>query len=122
MFIAVKPFMNSTHTKPYLECPECGEVVLSMEERAHTTIEMVYTCPHCKCRYRIPFWCQMLQRAVATVTALILLIIYGFFIRSPGSSWNIIDLTVIILLAVPYVFLIGIVGRKLSYIAPLEKV
>lgn len=118
----MKPFMNSTHTKPYLECPECGEVVLSMEERAHTTIEMVYTCPHCKCRYRIPFWCQMLQKAVATVTALILLIIYGFFIRSPGPPWNMTDLMVVILLAVPYVHLIGIVGRKLSYIAPLEKV
>ena len=120
MFIAVIPFMNSTHTKPYLECPECGKVVISLSERANTFTMKTFTCPYCKCRYRIPIWCQTVQKIVAAVISIIPLVAYAFS-RAPGAL-DLLDLIAVLLDAGLYVCIEGVVGKWYAYREPLEKV
>ena len=123
--MAVIPFMNSTHTKPYLECPECGEIVISLKERAHMTEATSYTCPYCKCRYRVPIGCQILQKGVASVITIVPLILWYTWLRPSkpgGQPLDVWDVVVTILSVIPYMRLMYFVGEKLAYTVPLEKV
>lgn len=112
--------MGSTNTKPYLECPECGKVVMSLEQRIWWSMEMTYTCPYCECRYRVPVWCKSLQNVTAIVAGIILVIIY-FVFRPPWSSWNVMDVVVVIVVTLFGGCVAKATGKKLAYIVPLEK-
>ena len=119
---------------PHLECPNCGEFVMSMKDRAYRMRPHVFTCPHCQCRYRIPGAVQNAQIGVFVAWILPLVMIYEKCIRAEMQSvisvwitsgqdtvFSIVDVLIYAVILIAGIRLVGFVGKRYAYEYPLEK-
>ena len=120
---------------PFLECPNCGEVVISLKERAERIRPHIFICPYCGCRYRIPGVVQNIQIVSVLAWSLPLAVVYEKCLSTKMQDWvwaitsinkDIIsifmDIVVYAFILVVAVWLACAVGTKLAYKYPLRKV
>lgn len=126
-----------THTSnpkhPHLECPNCGQTVLSLKDwRRLSRGSKIYTCPYCQRKYRIPLACQILQNFAGFPLGFLIIILYMEYIEK--TPWmlalfsihiiieKIIMGIVIVLSTAAWMGIARAVGEKMAYKYPLQKV
>lgn len=101
--------------KPYLSCPICGEKQMSLAFRAscYKSSFSHFRCSKCNARFRIPWWCGLLQ-----VMSLIPLAAFGYYL----SKWMGIYTDGLRLILIIFLMLLGLdgLGILFAYKVPFE--